>query len=46
MEAGAIFAEALRCADRIALHGDEPRYRPSTVIRGLAALPLRLERRR
>ena len=42
MEAGAVFAETLRLADRIEIHGDEPRYRPSTVIRGLAALPLRL----
>lgn len=45
MEAGAVFAEALRSADRIEVHGDEPRYRPSTVIRGLATLPLRMVRR-
>lgn len=44
MEAIAIFAEALRSTDRIELCG-EPYYRPSTVIRGLAALPVRVERR-
>ena len=42
MEAGAIFAEALRSTSAIRLDG-EPLYRPSTVIRGLAALPLRIE---
>ena len=40
MEAGAIFTEALRALGRIELAAPEPRYRPSTVIRGLAALPL------
>ena len=46
MEASAVFSEVLRAVDTIKTHGNEPRYRPSTVIRGLAALPLRLERRR
>ena len=46
MEASAIFTEALRSADMIKAHENEPRYRPSTVIRGLAALPLRVGRRR
>lgn len=41
-EVSAVFAEALRSTDTITAHGDEPRYRPSTVIRGLAALPLHL----
>ena len=45
-EAGTVFTEVLRSADRIEVFGGEPRYRPSTVIRGLAALPLRLVRRR
>ena len=42
MEASAVFTEALRSVDAIKAHGNEPRYRRSTVIRGLAALPLRL----
>lgn len=42
MEARAIFAEALSSTSAINLDG-EPHYRPSTVIRGLAALPLRVE---
>ena len=42
MEARAIFAEALRSTSAIKLDG-EPQFRPSTVIRGLAALPLRIE---
>ena len=46
MEAATIFAEVLRAADKIEIHGGEPRYRSSTVIRGLAALPLHLVRRR
>ena len=46
MEASTVFAEVLRSADRIELHGAEPRYRPSTVIRGLAALPVRVVPRR
>ena len=46
MEASAVFTEALRAAEAIKADISEPRYRPSTVIRGLAALPLRLERRR
>ena len=45
MEASTIFTEALRSADTIKAHENEPLYRPSTVIRGLAALPLRVERR-
>jgi cytochrome P450 len=44
MEASAIFTEALRSTDRIELCG-EPYYRPSTVIRGLTALPLRIDGR-
>ena len=45
MEAGVIFAEALRSTASIELCDEAPRYRPSTVIRGLAALPLRIERK-
>lgn len=45
MEASTVFSEALRSAHRIKVHGAEPRYRHSTVIRGLAALPLRVVRR-
>ena len=45
MEASTIFTEALRSTDMIERHQNEPHYRPSTVIRGLAALPLRFERR-
>ena len=44
MEASTIFAEALRSTSVIRL-SDEPHYRPSTVIRGLAELPLYLERK-
>ena len=44
MEARAIFSEVLRSTAKIEIFGDEPQYRQSTVIRGLAALPLRLER--
>lgn len=44
MEASAIFAEVLRSTATIEIFGDEPQYRQSTVIRGLASLPLRLER--
>ncbi|MCY3730531.1 MAG: cytochrome P450 [Rhodospirillaceae bacterium] len=40
MEASVIFTEALRRLDSIQLTGDAPRYRRSTVIRGLSALPL------
>ena len=43
MEASTIFAEALRSTSVIRL-SDEPHYRPSTVIRGLAELRLNLER--
>ena len=45
IEASAIFTEVLRSTANIEIFGDEPQYRRSTVIRGLAALPLRLERR-
>ena len=45
MEARTIFTEALRSVDTIKRHEYEPHYRPSTVIRGIAALPLRVERR-
>ena len=45
MEASTIFAEALRSTDTIKHVENEPLYRPSTVIRGLAALRLRVERR-
>ncbi|MDE0054825.1 MAG: cytochrome P450 [Gammaproteobacteria bacterium] len=45
MEARTIFGEALRSTTGIKLADEEPQYRQSTVIRGLAALPLRLERR-
>ncbi len=42
MEASAIFTEALRKLGTIELASGSPRYRKSTVIRGLAALPLRV----
>ncbi|WP_419935125.1 cytochrome P450 [Candidatus Palauibacter sp.] len=42
MEASAIFTEALRTLGTIELTAREPYYRTSTVIRGLAALPLRV----
>ncbi len=45
METRTIFSEVLRSTTRIKLADEEPQYRQSTVIRGLAALPLRLERR-
>ena len=45
MEASAIFTEALRSTATIELMEDEPHYRQSTVIRGLAALPVRLRQR-
>ena len=45
MEASAVFTEVLRSVDTIETDGNEWRYRPSTVIRGLATLPLRLGRR-
>ena len=45
MEASAIFAETLRRLGTIELAGGEPRYRTSTVVRGLAALPLNVEGR-
>ena len=45
LEASTIFNEALRATDTIKPVEDEPHYRPSTVIRGLAALPVRVERR-
>ena len=40
MEASAIFTEALRTLRTIELTAHEPHYRTSTVIRGLATLPL------
>ena len=40
MEASAIFTEALRTLGKIELAVTAPHYRTSTVIRGLAALPL------
>ena len=45
MEARAVFTEVLRSTANIEIFGDQPQYRQSTVIRGLTALPLRLERR-
>ncbi len=42
MEASAIFTEALRGLGTIRLATGAPRYRTSTVIRGLAALPLQV----
>ena len=45
MEASAIFVEALRRLGTIELAGGEPRFRTSTVVRGLAALPLNVEGR-
>ncbi len=42
MEASAVFTEALRALGTIELAVSAPRYRTSTVIRGLAALPLRV----
>ena len=42
MEASAIFNEALRMLGTIELAVSAPRYRTSTVIRGLPALPLRV----
>lgn len=42
MEASAIFTEALRKLGTIELAGRAPHYRTSTVIRGLAALPLQV----
>ncbi len=43
MEASAIFTEALSKLGTIRLAGGPPGYRRSTVIRGLAALPVRAE---
>ena len=43
MEATAIFTEALRKLATMELAGGEPRYRTSTVIRGLSSLPLRVK---
>lgn len=42
MEASAIFTEALRALGTIKLAVSAPHYRTSTVIRGLAALPLQV----
>ena len=43
MEASAIFTEALRKLATMELASGEPRYRTSTVIRGLSSLPLRVK---
>ena len=45
IEAGAVFTRALNGLGTIKLAGGNPRYRRSTVIRGLAALPLQAGRR-
>ena len=45
MEASAVFTEALRTLGAIELAAGVPRYRRSTVVRGLAALPLNVKRR-
>ena len=45
MEASAVFTEALRTLGTIELAAGVPRYRRSTVVRGLAALPLNVKRR-
>ncbi|MDE0359653.1 MAG: cytochrome P450 [Rhodospirillaceae bacterium] len=45
MEASAVFTEALQKFGKIELADSRPRYRRSTVIRGLCALPLKVERR-
>ena len=45
MEASAVFTEALRTLDTIELASGVPRYRRSTVVRGLAALPISVKRR-
>ena len=45
MEASAVFTEALRTLGTIELAAGVPRYRQSTVVRGLAALPLNVKRR-
>lgn len=45
IEAGAVFTRALRELGTIKPAAANPRYRRSTVIRGLAALPLRVDRR-
>ena len=44
MEASAVFTAALRGSGTISLAEGDPRYRTSTVIRGLEALPLRVDR--
>ena len=45
MEASAVFTEALRTLGTIELASGVPRYRRSTVVRGLVALPLNVKRR-
>ena len=45
MEASAVFTEALRTLGTIELAPGVPRYLRSTVVRGLAALPLNVKRR-
>ena len=45
METSAVIAAAAAQIERITLAGPEPRYRRSTVVRGLERLELRIERR-
>ncbi len=45
MEASAVFTEAMRILGKIELAEGEPRFRPSTVVRGLSALRLNVEGR-
>ena len=45
METSAVIAAAAARIERIALAGPQPRYRHSTVVRGLESLAVRIERR-
>ena len=45
MEASTVFTEALRTLGTIELAAAVPRYRRSTVVRGLTSLPLNVKRR-
>ena len=45
METSAVIASAAARFERITLAGREPRYRRSTVVRGLERLEVRIERR-
>ena len=45
MEASTVFTEALRTLGTIELAAAVPRYRRSTVVRGLTSVPLNVERR-